>query len=239
MFKDRQRRYEIWVPAFILSILIFVFATHPFLKLPFDPWEHLIKIRSIFDEGKCFLYWPGNKSSFCSWHFAWAKVFSVLRISDTFIWASIIHYVQFLFCLACLFYFSWSVYRQINTKISKDHILCMSCFSVLYWLVGNGTYSVEYQQAWIMWYSVTYQGFTIPLFWLITGLSFRIFFDANLTRFEQRSIVFIMVAGFLIIAFFHPTEAVYFFIFLCLGLMFTPLISVKSKMVIPQMSEKK
>jgi len=59
-----------------MACLFVVFATHPFLRLSYDPWEHLIKIRSIFDTGECFLFWPESVSTFCAWHRAWAAVFS-------------------------------------------------------------------------------------------------------------------------------------------------------------------
>ncbi len=211
--------------------LILVLLTHPFMKLPFDPWEHLIKIRSLFDDGKCFLYWPENTSSFCSWHSAWAKLFTLINIDDTFAWAKIIHCTQFFFALLCLFYFSSSVLKLCSKHTPPNSIFLMAIFATLFWLVGNGTYSVDQQQAWIMWYSVTYQGLTIPLFWLITGLTLQLLFNENLPCRNKQVFVLLIISGFLAIAFFHPSEAIYYAIFLFLSLLFTPLISLKQKTV--------
>ncbi|MCI5222865.1 MAG: hypothetical protein D3924_09385 [Candidatus Electrothrix sp. AR4] len=217
--------------ALAFSALFLVISTHPFLRLPYDPWEHLIKIRSIFDDGRCFLYWPGNESSFCTWHQAWALFFSILKINNTLLWAKIIHSAQYIFALLSLLYFSFSVFRLCEKQAPNKHLFILACFSTLYWLVGNGTYSVEYQQAWIMWYSVTYQGLTIPLFWLITGFTLQLFFNDGLSSHKKQFFVFLIIAGFLVIAFFHPSEAIYYCIFLVLSLLLTPLVSTKQKII--------
>jgi len=227
-FTNKQ---EAWLYTILFTVFIGVLFTHPFLKLPFDPWEHLIKIRSIFDEGKCFLYWPDNTNSFCSWHLTWAKFFSIAKISDTFLWAKIIHSTQFIFAILCLLYFSFSVFRLCDKNTHRSHILLIAFFATLYWLLGNGTYSVGYQQAWIMWYSVTYQGLTIPMFWLITGITLQLFFNNELSRLKKPIYVILILSGFLIIAIFHPSEAIYYAIYLFLCLLFTPLISIKQKII--------
>ncbi len=69
------KKNVLWGFTLVFSALCLVISTHPFLRLPYDPWEHLIKIKSIFDDGECFLYWPDNKSSFCAWYWAWAFFF--------------------------------------------------------------------------------------------------------------------------------------------------------------------
>ncbi len=221
----------VWIILILLFALLFVFATHPFLRIPYDPWEHLIKIRSIFDTGSCFLYWPESKSSFCSWHWTWATLFSFINISDTLLWASIIHYAQFIFALTCLGYFSYTVIRLCDKKAQAGHVFLASCFATLFWLVGNGTYSVDYQQAWIMWYSVTYQGATIPLFWLITGFTLNLFFNNDLRPAQKPTYCVLIVFGFLTIAFFHPSEAVYYLIFLILSLFLSPHFSLVKKFI--------
>jgi hypothetical protein len=228
---ESPREKKIWALVLLIISFIIVLGTHPFLKLPFDPWEHLIKIRSIFDDGKCFLYWPENKSFYCSWHLTWATLFSILNIDDTFLWASIIHCSQFTFALVCLFIFSSSVFHLCEKRGPDEQSFLMAIFATLYWLVGNGTYSVEYQQAWVMWYSLTYQGITIPLFWLITGFTLQLFFNSDLSASKKRFYTSLIIAGFLVIAFFHPSEAVYYLIFLLLSLIFAPLISLKLKLI--------
>ena len=175
--KEKWKKTNVSVSFFLLSCLILVFFTHPFLRLPYDPWEHLIKIRSLYDEGRCFLYWPEHGSSFWLWHLMWAKIFSFLNIDDTLLWAEIIHCTQFILSLLCVFYFSSIAYTLLVKKVSRSYIYLMAFFATVLWLVGNGTHSIDYQQAWIVWYSVTYQGFTIPIFWLITGFALQLFFQ--------------------------------------------------------------
>ena len=226
-----MKRNVLLVFGMFCFCLILVLSSHPFLKLPFDPWEHLIKIRSLFDDGKCFLYWPENTSSFCSWHSVWAKLFTIIDINNTFLWAKIIHSTQFFFALFCMIYFSNSILKLCRKHSSPESIFFMAIFATLFWLVGNGTYSVNQQQAWIMWYSVTYQGITIPLFWLITGFTLQLLFDENLQPFKKSVLIVLSILGFLIISFFHPSEAIYYVIFLFLGLLFTPLISPKQKII--------
>ena len=213
----------------ILLLLVFVWFTNPFLKLPYDPWEHLIKIRSIFDTGDCFLYWPENLSTFCSWHRSWALVFTWLGIDHALTWADLIHRSQFIFSIVCVFYFCITVCRLAAKHAPYEQILLAASFAVLFWLVGNGTYSVAYQQAWVMWYSVTYQGVTIPIFWLITALMLQIFFDENLSLTKKWVFPFLIMAGGSIGFVFHPSETVYFFIFFSLSLAISPLLSLKRK----------
>lgn len=211
--------------------LVLVFNTHPFLRLPYDPWEHLIKIRSLFDEGRCFLYWPEDHSSLCSWHYVWARLFSLAGIDDTFIWAYTIHYCQCLFSLFSLYYFSTTVYSLVHGNVSKGRLYLFGVGATLFWLVGNGTFSVAYQQAWIVWYSVTYQGLTIPLFWLITACTLQILFEENLKTVARWGLALFVVAGFLVIVAFHPTEAIYYLIYFLLALFFTPRLSRKWRML--------
>ncbi len=235
MSHSPQTRYilssTLWSGSLIFILFLLVAISNPFLKLPFDPWEHLIKIRSIFDTGNCFLYWPGDSSTFYSWHLFWATLFKFLQIDDTLLWARIIHFTQFSIALACTFSFSYAVLRICLKDCKVHNLYLISSFATLYWLVGNGTYSVNLQQAWIMWYSVTYQGITIPVFWLITGLTLQLLFSTTLSSTHKKVIPPIILTGFLIIAFFHPSEAIYYFIFLLLGLCLTPSIGSKKKIL--------
>jgi len=212
-----------------MACLFVVFATHPFLRLSYDPWEHLIKIRSIFDTGECFLFWPENVSTFCAWHRTWAAAFSFLHISDALAWARIIHLTQSLLAILCVFYFSSTSIKLCAREASPNSIRVMALMSTLFWLVGNGTFSGEYQQAWIMWYSVTYQGMTIPLFWLMTALLLQASFADTLAPARRWIYGLLCIPGILVIIKFHPSEAIYVFIFLCLAVLFTPFLSPKQK----------
>jgi len=192
-------------------LLIFVSLSHPFLKIPYDMWDHLIKIRNVYDHGRCYLYWPGDQSFMCLWHFLWAGLFKIFRINDTFVWAKIIHMSQFILAAGAIYYFSMTVYRILRPAIEKCHLNLVSWMAVLLWFIGNGTHSIIYQQSWIMWYSVNYQGLTMPLFWYMSAIMLRFFFeDASTlkTIFIVLQVIFISA----IISAAHPSEQIYFFI---------------------------
>lgn len=229
-FQKIDNRNKKWFYLSLIICLSSIFFTHPFLRLPFDPWEHLIKIRSIFDEGRCFLYWPENKATFWFWHWSWAKVFKWLHISSTFSWAYTIHFLQTLFALFSVFYFSltfYSLYRK------QDNWLKPASFAVLatfLWIVGNGTFSIDRQQAWLVWYSVTYQGFTLPLYWFSAALCLKLFFDGSRTRFQNYKLAGGSAVALLLIFLFHPSEAVYLLFFLIFLTIFSPKLSNRKKL---------
>ena len=89
----------------------------------------------------------------------------------------------------------------------------MSLIAVFLWFIGNGTYSVEYQNAWIMWYSVNYQGFTIPLMWLCLAFILKLFYEDMRTGKAIFLIAGILIASVLMTK-IHATEFLYFLIFL-------------------------
>src|SRR4030066_1770208 len=169
-------------------LLTFVFLSHPFLKIPYDIWDHLIKIRNIYDHGNCYLYWPNDPSFMCLWHFMWAGLFKIFNISDTFIWAKIIHVSQFILAAGAIYYYSNTVIHVLRPDIEKIHLNILSYIALLLWFFGNGTFSIVHQQAWIMWYSVNYQGFTLPLFWYLSAIVLQIFFQ-NLSKLRRIFIV--------------------------------------------------
>jgi hypothetical protein len=99
--------------------------------------------------------------------------------------------------------------------LRRIQIKFLSLFSVFLWFIGNGTPSVAYQQAWIMWYSVTYQGLTIPLLWYATALTLKIFYeDFNVKGIIFRIIQIAIVS--VIIAKYHPLELLYYLIYLAI-----------------------
>ena len=105
-----------------------------------------------------------------------------------------------------------------NSALWSIQIKYLSLFSVFLWFIGNGTFSVQHQQAWIMWYSVTYQGLTIPLLWYSIALTFKIFYEELSFKKNLLYIIQIAVAS-IIIAKFHPMELLYYLISLPLMLL--------------------
>lgn len=192
-------------------LLVFVFVSHPFLKIPYDVWDHLIKIRNIYDHGSCYLYWPDDRSYMCLWHIIWAGLFKVLGIDDTLFWARMIHVTQVVLSGGAVYYFCRTVFRILHPDVEKIHLKILSWIAVLLWFTGNGTHSIVHQQAWIMWYSVNYQGFTMPLFWYMTALMLQFFFG----RPTKSETIFILLQIFFlsaVISAAHPSEQIYFFI---------------------------
>jgi hypothetical protein len=183
------------------------------MKIPFDIWEHLMRIVSIYDTGTCFLFWPEDTGmmSMYFWHWIWAKIFIVLNIPDIFVWAKIIHVTQFLIAALTMYHFSKTAFRFLSVEPKELAIKFLSLSSTLLWFLGNGTISI-YQQAWINWYSVTYQGISIPLLWYILALTIRLLYEES-SDITKKSFYLIQIAlvSFLILM-IHPTEFVYYLI---------------------------
>lgn len=206
----------------VTAALVFIFLSNPFLKIPYDPLEQLIRIASLHDDGNCFVFWPGEGRTMCFWHRIWANIFKFTGINDFFIWAKIIHVFQFILAAFAVFYFSQTSLKLLtnnNTisvareEIEKNKFLIkiLSVLSVFLWFVGNGTFSIEYQQAWIMWYSVTYQGMTIPLLWYSSALTLKLFFEKH----SVKKVIFfslqILIASLIMLK-VHPSEFLYYMI---------------------------
>jgi hypothetical protein len=222
------RTYSAALYIIIGICFLFILFSNPFLRLPFDPWDHLLRIVSLHDEGKCFYFWPGNACpERILWHEIWAQVFKIIGINDIFLWAKIIHVFQFILAGLVIFYFSKTVLKILINEKETTYLNFLSLFSTLLWFIGNGTFS-EFQQAWIMWYSVTHQGLTIPLFWYITALTIKIFYE-NLT--VKKGIFFIVqIAGAsFLIAKTHPSELLYYLIILSILLLFNLIRMIRLK----------
>ncbi|MBM9537371.1 hypothetical protein, partial [Desulfobulbus alkaliphilus] len=221
-FKKSIKKPETIVSLCLLVLLGSVFLTHPFLRIPFDPWEHLIKIRSIYDTGTCFLYWPEYGSSYCSWHFSWAKLFGFFGINNSFHWAYIIHFAQSIFSIISVYYFAFTVFRLCNIRTTHIELQILAFFATIFWLTGNGTFSIDRQQAWLIWYSLTYQGLTVPLFWLMVAWLLKILFNDIPSTFFKFFYAVLIFFSFFVLLFFHPTEAAFFLIYFVIIFVFSP-----------------
>ena len=198
------------------ATLLFVSLSNPFFKIPYDPWFHVLKIASLHDEGKSFIFWPEDlKNQRYYWHLIYAVIFKTIGINNIFLWAKVIHVFQFLLAFVTLFYFCMTVFKILFPDEDKTRLQYLTLVSVVFWFIGNGTFSVQYQQAWIMWYSVTYQGLTIPLFWYITALTLKIFYEND----SQKNILFYaiqIILGSALTVKIHSMELLYYLIHLSL-----------------------
>lgn len=120
---------------------------------------------------------------------------------------------QSILAAGAIYYFSRTVYRTLRPDIEKFHLNIMSWIAVLLWFIGNGTFSIAYQQSWMLWYSVNYQGFTLPLFWYMSAIVLQCFFEDP----SKLRIIFIILQVIFIsavISAVHPSEQIYFIIHL-------------------------
>lgn len=201
--------------------VIVVSRSRPFLKLPYDTWHHLMLIRGWFQDNEPILTRPGITYHEVGWHWAWAKLFSFLGQSDVFIWAKIIHCTQLLWALLCCYIFTHSILKLLFRNLPAPVSALMSLASGWLFFVSAGTFSMQYQQSWLLWYSVNYQGFTLPAYFLAVALTLSILAEKNLSKitlgFRAALVLFIL----LLIIILHPLEAAYYLIsFTLLALIF-------------------
>ncbi|XOF33462.1 MAG: hypothetical protein ACL93V_15910 [Candidatus Electrothrix sp. YB6] len=209
IFSEKNGRYFLF-----FTTLTLVFFSHPFLKIPFDIWCHLMLLRGLYDEGKIFLFWPGQHVGILTtWHYVWYVIFKLLHINDTLAWAKIIHVAQTILSLILVFFSSKIFLRLILPKIKDFPLDYLAFLGVVSWFAGSGTYSVNVQQAWLMWYSVGYQ-ITLPLYLFISALTLKIFYGKMSRAKKNYSIVLILIVTFFTVK-THPSETFYFILFVC------------------------
>ena len=221
--KDRRPLYDRMAYGAVLAILgLFIVQSHPFMKIPYDAWEHLLRIASIYDEGKCFVFWPDDTRIECGWHAVWAALFRLLDINDFFIWAEVIHTFQFFFTAIVMLYSTGILLSSLLPDLKDGEGKWLSLIAVILWFLGNGTHSIEYQQAWIMWYSVNYQAIALPLFWYMAALTVLIICRNDLTARQLTLNCLLIVVAALIIARVHPMELLYYFCYFWIVVLFFP-----------------
>jgi len=199
-----------------LSAVIFIFISKPFMKLPFDIWQHLMKIRAIYEDGYPYIFYserllsdqPHTKSA---WHYMWALILKMLPIgTDVYLWAEIIHTTQFLISFWAIYFVSSKIFHAFIQDSKQDHRYIALASSII-WVLSTGTLSVGEQLPWIMWYSVTYQGLTMPIYFICTGILLDIFFFERKQRIKIAQI-FTMIILLCIVMLLHIQEAAYILI---------------------------
>jgi len=147
----------------MMVVAIFILRSRPFMKIPYDIWHHLMIIVSVHDTGEAFTFMPGFKESGVLWHYFWGYIFRLLPFDDVFIWAKIIHVLQSMFAFLGYFAFAYQALALLFRDVPRSSLRLPALFAAALWVAGTGTFSVFYQMAWIQWYSVSYQGFTLSL----------------------------------------------------------------------------
>jgi len=224
-----KNNYLIFYLVCIFLIIIVSFS-NPFLRYPYDMIHHLI----VIDEFYIKLEYPIQKltgiwahdlyvliptgetepivlsQSRYLWHYIWATFFVWTDIDSTqlFLRAKIIHIIQTLISFSSIYYFSNVVLRNIFNDISTSDLRWFSLWSVLIWLTIFATFSVAYQQVWIMWYSVTYQ-ISLPLFWYILGLTLVLLLEENSWKIKLFFLLQILIISRFILQ-VHAMEFMYY-----------------------------
>lgn len=231
---NKRRIYNIIFYVLVASGILFIFLSNPFVVKTYDVEKyHLPVINDFYLKGS----FGGDYHDI--WHFIWASIFRFTGINDLFVWAKIIHVTQFLLAAVMVFYFAKTVLAILIKKTLLTHsdmqndesnppfnkvgnkelvnekdrirIKFLSLLAVFLWFIGNGTHAGDHQQAWIMWYSVTYQCFTMPLLWFSIALTMKIFYEP-LPNVRRLLFLALVILTALIIARVHPLETVYYLI---------------------------
>ena len=187
-------------------------------------WHHLMLIRGWFTDYQPIVTMPGSSSHEVGWHWFWSKVFLVLSISDVFVWARVIHCVQFFWALFCIGFFTYTVATIFFPGLTKTVRQLIGLYGAWVFILGAGTLSVRYQMSWLLWYSVNYQGATLPSYFLAMAFVLDVLVGVN------RPTVFggpiakmaLVVALVALIVSWHPLEASYFIVALALLVAFFP-----------------
>lgn len=173
MHKFKLNRHEInSFQIFFCVILVISFAliatSYPMMKMRFDIWDHVDRIKIGILDVRQLENLPKK-----AWYLTWAAVFQATGISDIYTIATIVHRTQFILCVVLIYIASKQIYAallplQPKVKIENNWLSSLALSSVFVWVTIIGTHSF-FQQAWIMWYSVTYQ-ITLPMLFLSLGL---------------------------------------------------------------------
>ena len=191
----------------VFFTLFAIFFTNPFLKYPFDMFQHLEWIdlqygANILPEGRY------------TWHYFWAKIFYILHIDNTqvFLRAHIIHTSQVLISFFSVFYLAKVVMSNLFFNISSLTMYYLAYWSTLIWFTIFSTSSVGYHQVWTLWYSVNYQ-ITLPLTLLTTGLTLSLIFERLSLKTKLMYSVLIVFFSIVILK-IHAMEYLYYLMYL-------------------------
>jgi hypothetical protein len=216
-FKEKPLAALLAYWPYVFSALV-ILRSRPFLRLPYDMWHHLMLIRGWYQDGEPILTKPGSYYHEVLWHRFWAALFKFIHVSDVFTWAKIIHCTQFMWTLFCVSYFCLVILKYSVEGLSGPTRRNLAMLGAWCFIFGAGTFSVQYQLSWMLWYGVNYQGCTLPAFFLAGGL----LLDVLLTDKPRVSLVqiFIMVLVFCSMVAIHPLESSYFLIVLLTSVIF-------------------
>jgi len=205
--KDINGKKKFYI-LFFFTILA-TFFTYPLLKYPFDVFFHLEKIEQLFNtqtlptQGRIYF-----------WHYFWAKLFYFFDIGNAHIFfrAKIIHISQVVISFLSLFYISKVLIKNVFIKIELIYINYLAYWATLIWFMMFSTVSSGQHLVWILWYSVNYQ-ITLPLMFVITGLSITLIFQSLSVKKILFYITLIFLGLFFILK-IHAAEFLYYVLYI-------------------------
>jgi hypothetical protein len=162
------KTYQLFFYIIVAIGFILIVTSYPMMKMRFDIWDHVDRIRIGILDADQLANLPKK-----AWYLIWAAVFKATGITDIYTIATVVHRTQFIICVILIYSASKQIYTvllslQPKIKIENNWLSSLALSSVLVWVTIIGTHSF-FQQAWIMWYSVTYQ-ITLPMLFLSLGL---------------------------------------------------------------------
>ncbi len=220
--------YDFLFWLLVATCISFVAMSFPMMRLRYDLWEHLDRIRAMVLDDSV------TSHAKRYWYTCWAFVFKLFAVTDIFTIAIVIHRVQFIANCLLIYFAAKQLFEPLLSlsrynKHQNKWLSSLALSSVMVWLVTIGTFSFI-QQAWIMWYSVNYQ---ITLSFLLLSISLAV----NLLTVEQSKTTQITkaltaAALLILILLFHAGELAYFIFYLpifiiCFGNSLINKISVK------------
>jgi hypothetical protein len=215
--------------SIVIAGVLVIAASYPMMKLRFDIWDHVDRIRSMVIDSSA----PSPAKRY--WYACWAFVFRLFNITDVFIIGTVVHRAQFIVNCVLIYFAAQQVFAPLLSlskyePTQKQWLSSLALSSVAVWLTIIGTYSF-FQQAWIMWYSVNYQ---ITLSMLFLALAFTV----NILAMPQVMINVLIKACMalgllLLVLMFHAGELAYLGFYLpILILCFGSKLSYKPKYVL-------
>ncbi len=163
-----ENAYQVFFYIIVAIVFLLIATSYPMMKMRFDIWDHVDRIKIGVLDANQLVNLPKK-----AWYLTWVAIFKVAGVTDIYTIATVVHRTQFILCVILIYSASKQIYAallplQPKTKIENNWLSSLALSSVFIWVTIIGTHSF-FQQAWIMWYSVTYQ-ITLPMLFLSLGL---------------------------------------------------------------------
>lgn len=160
--------YQVFFCIIVAISILLIATSYPMMKMRFDIWDHVDRIKIGILDANQLVNLPKK-----AWYLTWVAVFKATGVTDIYTIATVVHRTQFILCVFLIYSASKQIYTallplQPSIKIENNWLSSLALSSVFIWVAIIGTHSF-FQQAWIMWYSVTYQ-ITLPMLFLSLGL---------------------------------------------------------------------